>query len=283
MLIVVVVVRIQVLNFEPMQSDSYKISVIISTYDDRAFVEKKLAEVRDQTIFDQCEFIFIESASPGKERELLEPFCVANQNCCLIKLEERVTLYKSWNIGWSEARAPLVCISNMDDTMHPRLLEFVALNMNSKKWDVATVLTAKQKLSEGTNTWHRDRIAKLDLSTRPGVFFAWRRELSSQIGMFDESLSIVGDKDFWSKVLSANLRVGLIRKVLYLYTKHDGQLSKRTEFLEARDLENRICEKKQYRYQWPSSIRRGVRIMRLFRKLPILNKFYLKYIYPDGG
>ena len=75
-----------------MSTSNYEISVLISTYDDRALVEKKLLELQAQTAFDRAEFIFIEPASPGKEREVLGLFCEQHTNCRLIALDERVGL-----------------------------------------------------------------------------------------------------------------------------------------------------------------------------------------------
>ena len=43
---------------------SYRISVLISTYDDAALVDKKLDEIQKQSLFEEAEFIFIETASP---------------------------------------------------------------------------------------------------------------------------------------------------------------------------------------------------------------------------
>lgn len=49
----------------------YPISVLISTYNNRCFVSKKIKEILAQTLFEHAEFIFIETASPEKERELI--------------------------------------------------------------------------------------------------------------------------------------------------------------------------------------------------------------------
>lgn len=46
----------------------YPISVLISTYNNRGFVSKKIKEISAQTLFEHAEFIFIETASPEKER-----------------------------------------------------------------------------------------------------------------------------------------------------------------------------------------------------------------------
>ena len=250
----------------------HEISVLISTYNDRDLVDKKLREIEAQTAFSRSEFIFVEPASPGNERELLEPFCEQYENCRLITLEERIGLYHAWNLGWKAASAPLVCISNMDDAMHPELLERVIAGMARNAWDVATVLIAKQVIDEDMNSWEHQRLRRLELSTRPGPFFALRTDLKDSIGMFDESLVLVGDKDFWSRVAAQGLNVGVLSKILYLYTKHPAQLSKRGEFRQLKKSDRTSCEAKSYPHLWPANYTRKVRWVRWFRKLPFFSR-----------
>ncbi|MDB2357683.1 hypothetical protein N9V86_01050 [Opitutales bacterium] len=47
------------MNDSPSQFTSPELSVLISTFDDRDFVEKKLLEVEAQVVFERVEFIFI--------------------------------------------------------------------------------------------------------------------------------------------------------------------------------------------------------------------------------
>ena len=264
------------MNRPSTQSTLPELSVLISTYNDRNFVEKKLQEIRAQTAFERTEFIFIEPNSPGGERELLAPFCERYTNCRLITLNEQVTLYQAWNVGWESALAPIVCISNMDDAMHPELLERVIEGMARNAWDVATVLIAKQVIDEDMNSWDQQRLRQLELSTRPGPFFAWRTELKDSLGMFDERLELIGNKDFWARIDSTDLNVGLISDVLYLYTKHPMQLSKRVEFKAKKRVERVLCENKDYPHVWSSKLYWKIRWVRLLRKLPYLwRRFYL--------
>ncbi len=252
-----------------------EISVIISTFDDRKYIEKKLLEVQRQTAFERAEFIFIEPASPGRERELLEPFCEEHPNCRLITSEECLSLYQAWNVGWEAATAPIICISNMDDAMHPHLLAEVIDGMAQNAWDITSVLIAKQGVDEEMNSWNHQRLARLELSTRPGPFFAWRTDLRGRVGMFDESLVLVGDKDFWSRMIDSGLKVGVISKVLYLYTKHATQLSKRGEFRSLKKMDRNSCENKVYPQLWPTAYTNQVRWARVLRKLPFFKKYYV--------
>ena len=241
------------------------ISVVISTYNDRNLVGKKLDEIKRQTAFSSSEFIFVETNSPGGERELLEPFCEDNPNCILLARDERFNLYAAWNEGWRAARSKFVCISNMDDIMHPNLLRRVVDEMEASNWDLASVLITKQRL--GTSWVDLERLRKrgLTLSTRPGPFFAWRRELKDKISMFDDRMTVAGDKDFWARATDASIRIGLIPEILYIYSKHPGQLSKNNEYRMRIALDMKIADEKAYTHQWPSAIQKSIRRYRLFQ------------------
>ncbi|HEX4343394.1 MAG TPA: glycosyltransferase [Verrucomicrobiae bacterium] len=252
-----------------------QISVLISTYNNRALVEKKLAEILRQTFFSQAEFIFIETASPTRERELLEPFCRKYPNCRLIALDERKTLYDAWNIGWDAAQSPLLCYSNMDDVMHPRLLEFLVRHMNEKQWDICSVLIGKQQLGADSDDWSADRIARLRLANNPGPFTAWRASLKERIGQFDDQLAIVGDRDFWARVSHHRLKFGIVPGILYLYSKSEDQLSKSPKYrtLYNRDLE--LTAQKSYPSAFPANWKRKLAGFKFARAL-----FPKKYLVP---
>ena len=244
-------------------TETPRISVLISSYNNARFVAKKLAEIKAQTWFTRAEFIFLETGSPERERELFAPFCRENPNCRVLTTDERKTLYQAWNLGWRESRAPLVCYSNMDDAMHPRLLEEVATAMERERWDVGTVLIAKQPMDEQWNDW--SRASRLPLSTRAGAFAAWRCELSDRVGWFDERFAIAGDKEFWHRLAAANLRIGLIPKVLYLYTRNPESLS-----MAARQSDRWQKEKEllaESNSEWPAALRRQIRLIRILRAI----------------
>jgi glycosyltransferase involved in cell wall biosynthesis len=232
-----------------------EISVLVSTYNSRRFLEKKLKEVQQQTHFKQAEFLFIETASPERERDVLAPFCRQNSNCRLVATDDRRTLYEAWNLGWDQARSPFLCYSNMDDTMHPRLLETIVAGMKRKGWDIATVLIAKQSLDDPQlDNWTVGRLRRLPLSLRPGPFTVWRSELRDRIGQFDGTLQIAGDLDFWSRAVAHRLSIGLVKKVLYLYTKSPGQLSKADPHQRLR-AEREIINARPHRAHWSKRLR----------------------------
>jgi glycosyltransferase involved in cell wall biosynthesis len=262
-----------------MSSSEREISVSISTFNDRELVDKKLQEIRAQTAFERSEFIFIESASPGHERELLEPFCSEHDNCRLITFEERLSLYGAWNIGWKAATAPLVCISNMDDTMHPQLLERVLTKVPKYDYDLLTVLIAKQGIDEELNSFDISRLKQLDISLRPGPFFVWKRKLLESLGPFDDRFEIMGDKDFWARAHHQKLKLRLLPEVLYLYTKHPNQLSKSPAFLARSKADTVLSSCKKYPLCWSPEIQRKINLIRKIRRIPLIGTKLTRNIY----
>jgi hypothetical protein len=128
--------------------------------------QKSWRRFERKTFFDEAEFLLIETASPEREREQFASFCSEHANCRLLVTDDRRTLYQAWNLGWNAASAPLLCYSNMDDCMHPRLLGEVVPAMERNSWDACSVLTAKQKMDAGWNDWTPERVGHLPLSTR---------------------------------------------------------------------------------------------------------------------
>lgn len=245
-----------------------RISVLISTYGNRRFVAKKLAEIQRQTLFEHAEFLFIETASPERERDLLAPFCAARPNCRLITTEDRRTLYEAWNLGWDAARAPLLCYSNMDDAMHPRLLELVATSMERRRWDACSVLIAKQKSEDPSlDDFSPAHLKRLTISRRPGPFSCWRASLRETLGRFDERFVVLGDKDFWSRIVARRLRVGLVPKALYLYTSSAQQLSKDGSGASWREQDARLLKEKDYPIGWHPGLERQLVLRRWLWRL----------------
>lgn len=239
-----------------------RITVLISSYRNARFVQKKLDEIQRQTWFHQAEFLFIETGSPERERDLFAPFCRQNPHCRIIATEDRRTLYQAWNLGWREAAAPIVCISNMDDAMHPQLIEQVVSAMDRGNAGACTALIAKQSMDDNWNDWAPSRIARLPLSTRFGAFVAWRTDLKSRFGEFDERFAAAGDKEFWHR-LSQRTSVHLIPKILYLYTRNPGSLSQEIRRDERWKREQQLL--RSLGAKWPASLKTKVRLARLRR------------------
>ena len=216
-----------------------------------------MVEIQKQTIFEDVEFLFIETASPEKERELIFPYTQKYENIKLITTEDRRSLYQAWNMGWQEAQAKLICYSNMDDALHPECLQKVSETMESEPdVDICSVMIARQHNgSPGeVDSFDSKRLRKLTIGRRPGPFSAWRTNLKNKIGMFNEDYLIISDMEFWTRIADAKLNAKLIRKVLYLYSIADTQLSKGG----GRRKEHQDISKKGVHLRWDPKITKSI-------------------------
>jgi len=256
-------------------SNRPRISCIISTYNDAAFVEKKIAEILRQTIFDQAEFLFIDTASPGNERDLVAPYTQKYPNIKIITSDDRQSLYQAWNMGWDAATSDILCYSNMDDTLHPRCLERVVATMeNDPTIELCSVMIAYQNNnSPGTHdSFDPQRLKELKIASRPGPFSAWRKNIQKKIGQFDGHYRIVGDLDFWSRAADVPVNALLIRKVLYLYTTAPSQLSKRCD----KKPERAYAKEKGVTLRWHPKVANAMMLHRkIFKLIPS------PYLLPD--
>lgn len=245
-----------------------RISCILSTYGDADLVEKKVNEILQQTIFEEVEFLFVETGSPDKERDLIAPYCEKYANIRLVTTDDRRTLYEAWNLGWEAAEADLVCYSNMDDALHPQCLRYVAETMEAEpELDLCSVMIAYQNESSPgeADSFDPDRVKQLKIGRRPGPFSAWRKSLSEKMGMYDGHYRIIGDLDFWARAGQENIKAKLIRKVLYLYTTAPSQLSKR----EDKTPERKYAADKGVELKWHPKVAKAMLIHRkIFRLMP---------------
>ncbi len=249
-----------------MREQKYRVSVILSSFDHRDFVARKLEQIKAQSVFKECEFIFIDPQSPGREPQLIRPETERYPNIRLLALEERVSLYAAWNVGWNEAQAPYVCYSNMDDVMHPLLLETVLGEMNKKRLDLCTVLSASQPIAEYGTDFDPKRIRRFPLTDRPGgPFTAWRRTVAGEYGQFAEGFFMAGDKEFWSRMIRLGARWDLIPRILYLFTKDPASLGKQSADDPRKASDNERLASSPHPIQWPPAMKRKVRLAALKR------------------
>jgi hypothetical protein len=125
--------------------------------------------------------------------------------------------------------------------------------MANNHWDACSVLIARQPLKNiyRDDMWSIEYIKQRKLSHRPGPFTAWRSLIRETIGQFDGDYYGAGDKDFWARIQASGIRYGLVRKVLYLYSKSPGQISKSTTGRERRRNDKILAAGKPYPLKWP--------------------------------
>jgi len=93
------------------------VSVIISTYNSEKFIEGRLLDLVNQTIFDKIEIIIIDSGSEQNEKKIVMPFLTKHSNIKYFKTEERESIYKAWNRGIRLSKGQFITNANCDDRL----------------------------------------------------------------------------------------------------------------------------------------------------------------------
>lgn len=93
------------------------ISVIISAYNSEKFIETRLLNLINQTIFDKIEVIIIDSGSMQNEQKIVMPFLTKYSNIRYFRTEERESIYKAWNRGIRLSKGEFITNANCDDML----------------------------------------------------------------------------------------------------------------------------------------------------------------------
>ncbi|MDP2207351.1 MAG: glycosyltransferase [Bacteroidota bacterium] len=194
-----------------MSQQSTLISAIISTYNSEAFMQGRLENLVDQTIFPQIEIIVINSGSQQKEEEIVKEFQKRYSNIYYISTTQRETIYQAWNRGIKLAKGKYITNANTDDRLHPNALEILTKTMKSNP-NVGLVY-ADQVISDEPNALFNDtkdsaimkrpRYSRLRLLAGHivGPQAVWKASLHFQDQIwFDENYEVAGDYDFVCRV-----------------------------------------------------------------------------------
>lgn len=213
----------------------YLVSVLVSVFNANKFIQHKLDNLRSQTIFDQCEIIFINGGS-CLEAQHIDPFVAAHSNCHYLRRNnnKRITIYAAWNKGIKASTAPFICNSNVDDVLAPHAIETMCTALNDNPQAILAfpnVLTSNKvnpNWGDTTSTYINTSIKGMK-----GPFVMWRRSVHEKYGMFNRDLWVIGDSEFWSR-LDASKFIKVQDKLVIYHVGHgmerqvapDGELYK---------------------------------------------------------
>lgn len=182
-----------------------RVSTITSIYRCMDYLEGYLSAIVKQTIFEESEFIIIHNDPTKDEFDLITAFSNRYSEQIRHFVVPRETLYASWNRGIREASADLLAIWNVDDLRTHDSLER-QVRVLEEDIDVAFtygdfVFVGCYGLTEGSYTsvpeFNRELFMRECLH---GPFVAWRKDVASIAGLFDEQFKSSGDFDYWVRI-----------------------------------------------------------------------------------
>ena len=192
------------------------VSILISLYKSELYLEKFLQNIEEQSALTYAEPCFI-LVEPSKfELDLVQKFCRDFPNARMSISQDRITIYEAWNQGINMTNAPYITNMNVDDSRRFDSIQIQLETFNHHPW-VDVVYQDFFFTLEAHPKW--ELIRKMDFKTNlPPVTLVdlvlfginsphnapmWRRQLHSELGLFNNTLKSAGDYEFWIKCAAA--------------------------------------------------------------------------------
>ena len=200
------------LSSEQKETSNKEVAIISTFHEGEKFLEGFLENMTEQTIFDKCELIIIDSASPGKEREIVYEYTKKYDNIEYIRTEERDGPTTACNAAIKKSNAKYITFGLIDDRKSKECLETLydeieKSNVSLVYGDVAQSITANERFEDSklkilsdhsTYNFSKENMIKC----LPGPMPLWKRSIHDECGFFDEdNCNFADDWDMWLRAV----------------------------------------------------------------------------------
>jgi len=194
-----------------------RISIITSLFKGDLFIKGFLDDITRQTIFNQCELILINAASPGNEEQIIMDYVHRYPNIIYIKLKRDPGLYAVWNMAIRMARGEFIANANVDDRLHPQcyevflnaLLAHPEIDLVYSEFYYSTIPNEIYENNDHQRIQHLPEFNKTALWNGvclPNNHPLWRKSIHTKYGYFDEWYKIIGDYEMWLRIVAHGSR-----------------------------------------------------------------------------
>jgi len=214
------------------------VSAVVSTYSARRFIEGRLQNLVEQTLYrqGQLEIIVIDSASLEDERSVILGFAERYKNITYLKTDLRETVYAAWNRGIERAQGRYFINANTDDRFAEEGLE-----------RLVNVLERQSEFDAAYGDWYyteteNDMFSSLtckELHYYPDFYppllfyhqltshaLMIRRETFKEIGFFADAMEVCGDREWVFRLAASGRRALHLKKPVGLYLKRGDSLER---------------------------------------------------------
>ncbi len=209
-----------------------RVSAVVSTYASARFIEGRLQNLVDQTLFQKggLEIIVIDSSSPEDEGAIVERFAARHPNIFYLRTDERETVYTAWNRGIEMARGTYFVNANTDDRFSTNALERMADALDSHcEYDAVYGNWVVTRIPN--DSFDSDAPKRLFIYPEfdPGLFFYLqitshanfvRRSVFDSIGGFDGSYTVFGDREFMLRFSASGHKAMKLETIVGLYLEN---------------------------------------------------------------
>jgi glycosyltransferase involved in cell wall biosynthesis len=209
-----------------------RVSIVIRTKNRLVFLVRSLLSVQQQSFHD-WEIIIVNDGGDAAELEqlLAQVPEIVRERTGVINHATSLGRWAAANAGVKAARGDLLVIHDDDDSWHPAFLETMVAAIDGQPQSVAGVVCHTQHVDEVVldgniahkgvrpfNGWLRN-VTLFRMAARnfiPPISFLYRASVHAQLGLYREELPVLGDWDFYMRLLSC-FDVQLVPRVLANY------------------------------------------------------------------
>ena len=205
-------------------SQSNKISVLMSVYNDEKRVSKSIESILNQT-FQDFEFLILDDCSTDNTYEICNYYAKKNQKIKLMKNHQNLGLTKSLNLLISESNYELIARQDSDDESFKQRLEIQLKIIEKYNLDACTTLATIDEL-KGTrpflsHLFPKKLIIKYKNPFIHGSLLIKKRVLEN-VGMYDERFKFAQDYKLMFDLIRLNHKLKIINQPLYKLNTKDN-------------------------------------------------------------
>ena len=205
-------------------SQSNKISVLMSVYNDEKRVSKSIESILNQT-FQDFEFLILDDCSTDNTYEICNYYAKKNQKIKLMKNNQNLGLTKSLNLLISESNYELIARQDSDDESFKQRLEIQLKIIEKYNLDACTTLATIDEL-KGTrpflsHLFPKKLIIKYKNPFIHGSLLIKKRALEN-VGMYDEKFKFAQDYKLMFDLIRLNHKLKIINQPLYKLNLKDN-------------------------------------------------------------
>jgi glycosyltransferase involved in cell wall biosynthesis len=235
----------QLLDNSTFNSSAPAISVIVTLYNYRSYIEQCLKSLEDShtmAIPGGIEVVIVNDASTDDSLKRAVAWQrVSRHPVRIVDKRLNTGLADARNLGLQLARAPYAFILDADNMVFPRALEqlhsIIVRDNSAAAYSMLCRFQGAHKDREGLLSyfdWDPQMLVEFPYVDAMALFD--RRQLI-EIGGYDTELYKFGwfgweDYDLWLRIAQANLRVSFLPNVLCLYRHHEKAMSNTTNLFE---------------------------------------------------
>ncbi len=205
-------------------SQSNKISVLMSVYNDEKRVSKSIESILNQT-FQDFEFLILDDCSTDNTYEICNYYAKKNQKIKLMKNNQNLGLTKSLNLLISESNYELIARQDSDDESFKQRLEIQLKIIEKYNLDACTTLATIDELKVTrpflSHLFPKKLIIKYKNPFIHGSLLIKKRVLEN-VGMYDERFKFAQDYKLMFDLIRLNHKLKIINQPLYKLNTKDN-------------------------------------------------------------